>query len=73
MAYLQDKSWILKKLPPSFLDDSQTNNILLIQSSALLLHARKKSKSDLEYHNTHPFQFKEKKEDIVLAHNGTIS
>ncbi len=74
IASLKGKHWVVKKsLLPLFADERK-KEFYRLKAKAVLIHARKRSKGELNEENTHPFFAKHRAEgEIVFAHNGTIS
>ena len=75
LAYLQQGEWVVEKSLQPFFSDPRIEQepFRMIQTTAALIHVRKKAGSGLALENTHPFIVRtETLGEVVFCHNGCI-
>ena len=73
LAYLNNKDkWeMYKSLQPIF-QDKKVEEFKDIKTKAVILHVRRATTGSKSLHNTQPFLYKDKVNEIIFAHNGTV-
>jgi predicted glutamine amidotransferase len=72
IAYLEDDRLKIFRSTKAVYEDDQINQFKNLQSSFLILHARKASKGSVNMKNVHPFECKLNGHHYLFFHNGTI-
>jgi len=69
IAYLdKNDQWILEKSISPIYDDIKINNFKDIDTKLTIIHARRGTKGEKTFNNTHPFN----NEDHIFCHNGHV-
>ena len=72
IAYLEnDELKIFKSTRPCF-DDPQLYDFEAMETSLVVLHARRASKGEVSFNNVHPFRYLKNEKTAAFFHNGTV-
>ncbi len=73
LAYLNsDDKWTLYKSLQPIYQDKKLSELKSIKTKAVILHVRRATTGSKSLQNTQPFLYRDKVNEIIFAHNGTI-